>query len=156
MSRDYRFGSLDQDEEDTYQLPIRLKKEIKDSQLPSQLPSKSAAPSHGVFELGTKMQFGAGNYKSNLTAAFASEASPWVEAGKDQAKKAVYHTETPSGKVPVTLTAFLAHVRAARCSTCGEEFFSSKFDVSTMLSKWRENEGKLDPLVPISSVLTSR
>jgi hypothetical protein len=147
MSRDHRSASLDHDEEEDYQLAMRLSAAANGGQL----PFRSAAPSqathlHGDFELAMKMQFGAGNYRSNITAAFAAEPSPWVGEGKNQAKKAIYHAGTPSGKVSATLTAFLAHVKAAQCSGCGELFFSSKSDISTMLSKWREDEGNLDPL----------
>jgi hypothetical protein len=161
MSRDSRprksrSESPSHDEEDDYQLALRLSAELYGGRphLQSATPSKVADYEDEDFKLALEMHSAdSGTSGANGTAAVSSsgqgwqgassfqKASPW--AGKNEPKTIVYHTETASGKIFTTLTELIAHVREAQCSKCGWRFFGAESDVSKVLMKWRDEKSEL-------------
>jgi hypothetical protein len=149
--------SPDPDEDADYLAALRLSKELNDEH---SLPLNAGAPqpNHDLdvdYAYAVKVQFGnsdgsqsgaatgsTSNYASRWSDAPQSKLSPWA-LDEQEPRVAEYHEENPIRQMFGTLAAFLQHVKSARCSVCGQVYFRSEFDVSTLIKNWNTGNSVL-------------
>jgi hypothetical protein len=147
-------ASPEHDEDADYQLALRLSEELNGEHPAPSYAGPAQQPDcddDADYALALELQFGdssrvhmeeqgassSGFKRGREGKTPQAEVLPSWALQENEPKVAHYSPETPGGKVFKTLAEFVHCLKSSRCSSCGQAFFRSELDVSTMLQNWR-------------------